>query len=147
VYGAPVSVMTDNAKVFRSKLVKDMCFRWEVHHITTTPYYPQGSLAECVNRNLKSALKLFHQDSQDTWDRNFPWLSIAFNTAVHESTNCKPDRLFLGREMKLPLLNKWDLSSLTEDSSDHTRQMFWTQAYENLKKTHSRVAAKYDVSH
>jgi hypothetical protein len=126
LYGTPVSVVTDNVKVFCSKPVKDMCFRSAVHHITTTPYYPQGSLAERVNRNLKSALKIFHHDSQDTWDGDLPWLSIAFNTAVHESTNCTPDRLFLGWEMKLHLLNRWDLSSLAVDSSDRTRQMFWT---------------------
>ena len=43
-------------QVFRSKQVKDLYFRCGVNHITTTPYYPQVSLAERVNRNLKSAL-------------------------------------------------------------------------------------------
>jgi transposase InsO family protein len=145
-YGTPVSVVTDNAKVFRSKQVKYMCFRWGINHITTTPYYPQGSLAERVNRNLKAALKIFHHNSQDAWDEDLPWLSVAFNTAVHESTNCTPDRLFLGREMKLPLDNRWDLSSLAGDSSDHNKQSFWTKAYESLKRARNRVAAKYNVS-
>jgi transposase InsO family protein len=81
-YGTPVSVVTDNATVFRSKLVKDMCFRWGIKHITTTPYYPQGSLAERVNRNLKAAFKIFHHNSQDAWDEDLPWLSVAFNTAI-----------------------------------------------------------------
>jgi hypothetical protein len=147
VYGTPVSVATDNAKVFRSKQVKDMCFRLGINHITTTTYYQQGPLAERVNRNLKSALKIFHHNSQDTWDEDLPWLIVAFNTAVHESTNCTPDKLFLGREMKLPLLNRWELASLEGDSSDQTRQKFWTQAYNNLKRARSRVAAKYDASH
>jgi hypothetical protein len=59
-------------------------------------HYPQGLLAERVNQNLKSALKIFHHNSQDTWDEDLPWLSVAFNTAVHDSTNCTPDKLFLG---------------------------------------------------
>jgi transposase InsO family protein len=62
-YGTPTSVVTDNAKVFRCRQFKDLCFRWGITHITTTPYYPQASLAERVNRNLKSALKIFHHAS------------------------------------------------------------------------------------
>jgi hypothetical protein len=137
----------DNAKVFRSKQVNDMCFRWGIKHIKTTPYYPQGSLAERVNRNLKSALKIFHHNSQDAWDEDIPWLSVAFNTAMHESTNTTPDKLFLGREMKLPLENRWDLSALTESSSEDDKQSFWNRAYQNLKKARNRVATKYNASH
>jgi hypothetical protein len=144
-YGTPVSVVTDNATVFRSKLVKDMCFRWGIKHITTTPYYPQGSLAERVNRNLKAALKIFHHSSQDAWDEDLPWLSVAFNTAIHESTDCTPDKLFLGREMKLPLDNRWDLSSLSKGQSDQDKQSFWTKAYEKLKKARCKVAERYDA--
>jgi hypothetical protein len=48
--------------------------------------------------------------------------------------------------MKLPLLNRWELASLERDSSDKNRQKFWTQAYNNLKRARSRVAAKYDAS-
>jgi len=102
-YRTPDTLVTDNATVFRSKQVKDLCFRWGVSHITTTPYYPQGSLAERVNRNLKSALKIFHHESQNTWDEYLPWLAFAFNSALHESTKTTPDLLFLGREIKTPL--------------------------------------------
>ena len=75
-YGTPNAIVTDNVRVFRSKEVKDLCFRWGVNHITTTPYYPQRSLAERVNRNLKSALKIFHHRSQSTWEEDLPWLRL-----------------------------------------------------------------------
>jgi hypothetical protein len=39
-FGVPISIVTDNARVFRSKQVKDLCFRWGVDHIYTTLYYP-----------------------------------------------------------------------------------------------------------
>jgi hypothetical protein len=81
---------------------------------------------------LKSALKIFHHNSKGVWDEDLPWLSVAFNTAIHESTNCTPDRLFWGREMKLPLENRWDLLSLTVGSSDKYKKPFWTMAYESL---------------
>jgi len=39
-YGTPNTIVTDNATVFRSKQVKDLCFHWGVSNNTTTPYYP-----------------------------------------------------------------------------------------------------------
>jgi hypothetical protein len=93
-YGTPTSIVTDNARVFCCRMFKDLCFKWGVTHLTTTPYYPQASLAERVNRNLKSALKIFHHQSKNTCDEDLPWLSVAFNTAVYESTGYSPDRIF-----------------------------------------------------
>jgi len=84
-YGTPNPIVTDNARVFWSKQVKDLCFRWGVNHITTTPYYPQGLLTKRVSRNLKSAPKIFHHRSQNTWDEDISWLDFAFNTATHGS--------------------------------------------------------------
>jgi hypothetical protein len=78
--------------------------------INTTPNYPQGSLAERVMRNLKAALKIFHHHSQKKWDENLHLLAVAFNTACHESTQMSPSRLFLGRELDMPLENVWDLT-------------------------------------
>jgi hypothetical protein len=69
------------------------------HH----PYFPQASQTERVNHNLKAALKVFHRNSQAFWDVDLPYLSVAFNTTVHESTNTTPDKLFLGRVMMCPL--------------------------------------------
>jgi len=53
-----------------------------------------------VNRNLKAALKVFHHESQNTWDVNPPWLVLAFNTAVHGTTRYTRDVQFLGCELK-----------------------------------------------
>ena len=142
-YGSPKSIVTDNAKTFCCKAFKDLCFRWGVEHHTTTPYYPQASLAERVNRNLKVALKIFHHESQDRWDEDLAWLSLGFNTAVHESTKSTPDLLFLGREMYCPLKARWDLSPVYNNSG-HNATQFWTQAYRNLLEARRKVAHKYD---
>jgi len=80
-----------------------MCFRWGIGHLPTTPDYLQSSLAERVHRNLKSALKIYHHESQNLWNDILPWLGLGLNTAVHESTCSPPDVLFLGREMRSQL--------------------------------------------
>ena len=35
-YGTPMSIVTHNARVFRSKEIKELCFRWGDEHIYTT---------------------------------------------------------------------------------------------------------------
>jgi hypothetical protein len=52
-FGTPHCIVTDNARAFCCKQIKDLCFRWGMKYIITTPYYPQALLAERVNRNLK----------------------------------------------------------------------------------------------
>jgi hypothetical protein len=144
-YGTPTSVVTDNTRVFCCKYFREVRFRWGITHITTTPNYPQASLAERVNRNLKSALKIFHHESQVEWDTDLPWLGLAFNTAVHDSTKCTPDKLFLGRELGCPLSVRWDLSPVGIDGNEESTRLFWTRAYENLKLAWSKVARRYDA--
>jgi len=143
-YGTPSSIVTDNARVFVGKQFKDLCFRWGIDYITTTPYYPQASLAKRANRNLKAALKIFHHESQQEWDVNLPWLSVAFNTATHDSTKCTPDRLFLGWDMKSPLDIRWNLPPEKVGNNVHSNQSFWTEAYRNLRLACKKVANRYN---
>jgi len=74
------------------------------------------------------------------------WLSLAFNTAVHESTKSIPDKLFLGTELKHPLLVRWDLFFVSTDGTGETNQSFWTQACKNLTQARKKVARRYDVN-
>ena len=139
-YGTANAIVTDNAKVFRPKQVRHLCFRWGVKHITTTPYYPQASLVERANSNLKSALKIYHHQSQRTCDDDLPWLCAAFDTAKHESTNITPDLLFLGREIMSHFEVQWDLSLNDEGAGSPANWSFWARAYHNLKLASNKVA-------
>jgi hypothetical protein len=145
-FGVPKSIVTDNATVFCCKQVKDLCFHWGVDHFTTTPYYPQASLAERVNRNLKAALKIFHHNSQDTWDDDLPWMGLAFNSAVHDSHKSTPDKLFLGRELRDPLQVRWNLTTLNVDGGGDELKSFWAKAYSNLVQAKKRTALWYNLN-
>jgi hypothetical protein len=75
---------------------------------------------------------------------DLPWIATALNMAVHESTQFTPDVLFLEREIKGPLETKLDLSPINDDHGVRSNQLFWTQAFENLKQARDRVAERYN---
>jgi len=45
-------------------------------------------------RNLKAALKIFHNQSQKMWDDKLHFLAFAFNSACHETTEMCPSSCF-----------------------------------------------------
>jgi transposase InsO family protein len=143
-YGIPRSLVTDNARVFKSKMFHDFCFKWGIKRIHTTPYYPKGSLAERVMRNLKAALQIFHHDSQKGWDEDLHLLTLAFNSAFHESSKTSPSSLFLGRELNTPLENVWELGEVNGAKDESERTRFWRRALQNLTQARDRVARRYN---
>jgi hypothetical protein len=93
-FSVPEITVSDNAQCFVSKEFRQFCFGLEIQHVTTTPYYPQPSLAERFNRNLPSALIAYHAKSQNTWDVNLDWLQIAFNLLLMSQLVKLLSRLF-----------------------------------------------------
>jgi hypothetical protein len=56
-----------------------------------------------------------------------------------------PYKIFLGRELKCPLLTRWDLSSMSNNDSAVADQSFWAQTYANLKQARDKVARRYNA--
>jgi hypothetical protein len=71
-------------------------------------------------------------------------LSIAFNTAQHESTMATPDILFLGREMCSPLMVKWDLTPLQAKLDSKQESEYWAKAYRSLCEANTKVAGRFN---
>jgi hypothetical protein len=59
-YGVPKSIVSDNAKVFKSKDFFIFAIDGESKELTLLRTTPRA-LLQRVNRNLKAALKVFHQ--------------------------------------------------------------------------------------
>jgi hypothetical protein len=57
-------------------------------------------------------LKIFHHQSQQKWDENLHLLLFAFNTACRENTKMCPEKLFLGRDLGMPIESMWDLTEV-----------------------------------
>lgn len=145
VFGVPRSIVSDNAPAFVSAPFKSFCFRNGIKQINTTPYYPQGSFAERVNRNLKAALIIYHQKSPQKWESSLPWISFAFNTANHEALKATPASLIFAYPVNSPLSNLWGIQDLLpEEVSPDLIKRNWERARRNVVAAHRAQARKYN---
>lgn len=145
IFGPPKFLVSDNAPAFLSREFKKFCFDNGVKHITTTPYYPQPSFAERVNRNLKAALIAFHSDCQRKWDASLSWLNFAFNSATHEASKVTPASLMFTYPLNCPLSNLWSADDLLpEQVSTADIKNNWIKARNNIRRAHKRQEQRYN---
>ena len=110
-FSVPEVLVSDNTPCFTSSEFRQFCFGLGIKHVTTSPYYPQPSHAERFNKNLRTALIVYHSESHTTWDQNLTWLQLAFNMAEHEATRAAPFLVIFHFRFNSPLLNHWKIKT------------------------------------
>ena len=105
-YGAPLKLHSDQGREFESALYREICRFWGVKKTRTAPYTPwsNGKL-ERVNQTVKTMVKHYVSTATNDWDRWLPFLRMAYNFTVHDTTKCTPFRLMFSRccEPTVPL--------------------------------------------
>lgn len=143
-FGFPKFVLSDRGQQFRSHIMAEMCTAYGIRHIYTSSYYPQANPAERVHKNLKIALRIYHNMDHATWDRSIHWFELAYNTSQHGSTGFSPAKLFLGREIKHPLDLAWNLSELVPDDPHVNTETLWQTAVSNLRAARQKREKLYN---
>lgn len=145
-FGFPKYMVTDNVPGLKAKEMAQMCLEYGITQITTTPYHPQANMVERVNRNVKTALRIYHSQNHTEWDTLIPFFQIAFNSASHESTKQSPASLFLGYNIRHPLELQWDLDELLpQDQDQQSMRQRWTAAIENMNKAKQTRQQQYNA--
>lgn len=144
IFGPPKFLVSDNVSNFRSKQMRELCMEYGIQHIYTSPYYPNPSHAERANKNIKVAIRIFHNQHQQSWDQHLHWFQIAFNSASHDSTKASPASLFLGRQINHPLELQWNLESLLNDANPQPLERRWENALTSLKRARQLREARYN---
>jgi transposase InsO family protein len=103
-FGTPLQLLTDRGPEFESQLFAQLMKWLEVDKLRTTAYKPStNGVVERFHRTLNSMLGKVVSDSQRDWDDRLPLVMAAYRAAPHSSTGFSPNRLFLGRENRMPL--------------------------------------------
>ncbi|MCP4993462.1 MAG: DDE-type integrase/transposase/recombinase [Gammaproteobacteria bacterium] len=101
-FGCPLIIHSDNGKEFVNDLMKALLVRLEVAHTTTPAYNPQSNNVERFHRTLKTYYRCWMARHSKSWVEHLPYLELAYNSKVNETTGLTPFLVFLGREAKLP---------------------------------------------
>ena len=103
-YGVPLLIHSDQGRNFDSESFAEMCRLLGIKKTRTTPHHPQSDgMVERFNRTLEAQLSKFADHNQKDWDEHIPFLLMAYRSATHDTTQCSPVKMMLGRELKMPI--------------------------------------------
>ena len=119
-YGMPAEILSDRGSEFESELFTQLMEWLQIGKLRTTAYKPStNATVERFHRTLNSVLGKLISSSQRDWDERLPYAMAAYRATVHASTGFTPNRLFLGRENRLPVDLLMGLP-VNEVNGDHT---------------------------
>lgn len=103
-YGAPLRILSDQGAEFTSEMFAELCRLMKIDKVRSTPYHPQvNGMLERFHRTLNTMLAKVVSEHQRDWHEHLPAVLAAYRATVHEATGFSPNRLFLGKENRLPV--------------------------------------------
>lgn len=97
-YGVPKTLLADNAREFRSRVLADLCHTHGIDLVFSTPYHPRGnSITERLHRTMKSVLACLGKGKPNQWSNHLTQCQRVLNSAVHEATGEQPYYLMFHR--------------------------------------------------
>ncbi|KRY26847.1 Transposon Ty3-I Gag-Pol polyprotein, partial [Trichinella spiralis] len=103
-FGAPDYLHSDQGRSFEKSVVLEMCRLFGIKKTRSSLYHRQGNgQAERFNRTLLDMLSIMVDGNQGQWDGMLPFVMLAYNSSVQESTGVTPAIAMLGPELRLPM--------------------------------------------
>jgi transposase InsO family protein len=151
-YGSPRTLVSDRGQNFLSKLVKELCAKFNVKRHYTSSFHAQSNAScERMNSSLLNAFRTY-ATAQTEWDKLLPGILAAYRAGVStHSTEYSPFQLVFGKEMNLPIDNL--LTPPTTASANikqyiadlnQTLKVSAEIATENTKRQQERYKLNYD---
>ena len=109
-FGVPHVIHSGQGRQYESRLFQEMCQMLGTTKTRTTPYHPKSDgMVERFNRTLETMLSAYASDNHKDWDRQLPYVMMAYRATAHETTGFSPNMLMLGRETSTPLDLVYDM--------------------------------------
>ena len=104
VYGAPLSILTDQARIFESDLFHEIMALYHIRKTRTTAYHPSANgKAERWVRTLKQNLKMLCDGAHEHWAEYLPFIAQAYRSLPHSTHKFSPYEIMFGAPMRTPL--------------------------------------------
>jgi hypothetical protein len=144
----PRRILSDRAKEFIDRGVKDMCHRWGIAKMETSGLQPQScGHIERAHRYLNASLTMLYNKLKNDWVYNVPAVVFAYRISPSSATGYSPFYLEKGRHPNVPAerLLKLDLdrpvySSEREWVKDLSRSL--RESYKMVRETQDKEDAK-----
>ena len=150
-HGVPTSVQTDNGTSYTGKEFKEMCQKYNIKHITSSPYRPQSNgLVERNNKTIGNALRSYCMSNQETWDLYLPSIVFSMNNTENRSTGYSPFFLTYGRNPKTVIDTAINLGDKEKNILQSVTDMIlaqdlaWETSQKNLKLSEKDMKTRYD---
>uniref|UniRef100_A0A8C7F2V4 Gypsy retrotransposon integrase-like protein 1 n=1 Tax=Oncorhynchus kisutch TaxID=8019 RepID=A0A8C7F2V4_ONCKI len=155
--GLPKTILTDQGTPFMSRLMKDLCWLYQVQQIRTSIFHPQtDGLCEHLNKTIKSMLRRVVSRDGKNWDMLLPHLMFALREVPQASTGFSPFELLYGRPCRgiLDLAKEtWETQPCPFRSTiEHVTLMrdrlsaVWPIVKEHMEKAQRTQGQAYDKS-
>lgn len=100
--GVSELVVSDNAQIFRSNLMKEFAQQFGFVHKFTAAYSAESNRSERGIQSIKTALKMYCKDSHKSWDQYLSHVTFAYNNSDSESCRYSPNELWFGKKLRAP---------------------------------------------
>nr|ALD16272.1 retrovirus-related polyprotein [Macrostomum lignano] len=103
-YGTPKNLTSDNGSQFTSQLFQQVVRILNITQIYTSTYNPKANMVERFHRNLHEMITHFAHQQPEDWIIYLQSVTMAYNSAIHRSTDNTPFFLMFGRDFQPPNL-------------------------------------------
>ena len=117
-HGVPARLTSDRGTEFVNELVSQLTKEFNIKHIKTTAYHPQGNgQTERSNQTIKNTLS--KNTKRGEWDIYLPSAVFASRVTRNQSTKFTPAELVYGRQMTQVRDERGTEDELEEEIVDH----------------------------
>ena len=144
--GHPKIMVSDRAKEFVGEVIQGLSNLFDIKHIKTSGYQPQGNCVERFHRYLVAALTIHCHEVRTSWEDALDPILFAFRASVSTTTGHSPFFLVYGRQAPLPLDSVFGLEHDAKQVSlpAYTQQLKCTlqNVYKSVAKTQLAAAER-----
>ena len=111
-HGTPKELLTDHGSHFASQVISELCKRYKIRRLMSTPYTPQSNgIVERFMGYLKNSLITLVDNQPKRWDVFLPAILFAYRASPHPELGDTPFFLNKGYDPRIPELAALDVPS------------------------------------